>query len=57
MRINNKKTARQGWDDIYKKMHEEGDDILLISDAIDMDSKDWEWKYQFYQENTKRSDD
>ncbi|MCK5759111.1 MAG: AbrB/MazE/SpoVT family DNA-binding domain-containing protein [Clostridiales bacterium] len=37
------KTARQGWNAIYKSMHEERDDDLLFNDAIDIDSEDWEW--------------
>ncbi len=43
MKTKSGKTVRQGWDAMFKKMHEVGDDILLISDAIDLDFEDWEW--------------
>jgi antitoxin MazE len=36
---------RQGWDEAFKKMHERGDDELLIDDVLDNDFfEEWEWK-------------
>lgn len=37
------KSSREGWNEIYKSMNTEGDDSLLISDSIDLDSEDWQW--------------
>lgn len=37
------KAPRQNWDALYKTMHEEGDDVLFVSDSIELDSEDWEW--------------
>ena len=31
------KKARQGWDELYITMHEEGDDTLVLNDSIDLD--------------------
>ena len=38
-------TAREGWDSAFQKMHENRDDVLIISDAIpnEFDEEDWEW--------------
>lgn len=38
-------TAREGWDLAFQKMHENRDDVLIISDAIsnEFDEDDWEW--------------
>ncbi len=38
-------TAREGWDLTFQKMHENRDDVLIISDAItnEFDEEDWEW--------------
>ncbi len=38
-------TAREGWDIAFKKMHENRDDELIISDVItnEFDGEDWEW--------------
>jgi antitoxin MazE len=38
-----KTTARKGWDKAFKKMHESGDDRLLIGDVFDDETFD-EWK-------------
>ncbi len=38
-----KRVPRKGWDEVFKKMRSEGEDRLLISDRLDLDSKDWEW--------------
>ena len=36
---------RQGWDEAFRKMHELGDDRLLIDDVLDDDLfEEWEWK-------------
>ena len=36
---------RQGWDEAFKRMHELGDDELIIDDVLDDDFLDeWEWK-------------
>lgn len=39
----NRKNPRRGWAKLFKQMHENGDDKILIPDAINIDSKDWEW--------------
>ncbi len=39
-----KKAPREGWAEACKKMHEMGDNKLLIDDMIDLDTFDWEWK-------------
>lgn len=39
----NRKAPRQGWAKDFKRMHQRGDDRLLINDGIDLDMKDWEW--------------
>jgi len=38
-----KREARQGWDEAFKAMHHNGDDRLLIDDAMDLKVKDWQW--------------
>jgi antitoxin MazE len=38
-----KRTARQGWDQAFKKMTERGEDRPLIDDQVDLDSNNWEW--------------
>jgi antitoxin MazE len=39
------KSPRAGWDDEFAKMHERGDDELLIDVMLDDDIiEDWEWK-------------
>jgi antitoxin MazE len=38
-----KTPARKGWDKAFKKMHESGDDRLLIGDVFDDETFD-EWK-------------
>ena len=35
------KKVREGWDEAFKKMHENHDDRLLIDDSTDL--TDWEW--------------
>lgn len=39
------KSAREGWDAAFKKMHQAGDDTLLINDAIlnSWDDEEWQW--------------
>ena len=34
---------RQGWSEQMKKMHEQGDDELLIPDEVELDVEGWEW--------------
>ena len=34
---------REGWAEQMKKMHERGDDQLLIPDNVDLDFEGWEW--------------
>ncbi|MDR3336026.1 MAG: AbrB/MazE/SpoVT family DNA-binding domain-containing protein [Treponema sp.] len=36
------KKPRQGWEDAFKKMHKNSDDILLLPDSIENDFN-WEW--------------
>ncbi len=38
-----KHRARAGWDEAFKKMHANGEDVLLMPEYIDMDGKDWQW--------------
>ena len=36
---------REGWDEAFKRMREEGDDELLFDDVLDDDLfEEWEWK-------------
>jgi antitoxin MazE len=39
-----KNTPRADWAQNFKKMTESGDDKLLISDSLDLDTMDPEWK-------------
>lgn len=39
-----KNKPRAGWNESFKLMHENKDDILLIGEALDMEFKDWIWK-------------
>ena len=39
-----KNNPRASWAQNFKKMSESGDDKLLISDALDLDTMDLEWK-------------
>jgi hypothetical protein len=39
-----KKAPREEWAEACRKMHEKGDDKLLIDDMIDLDICDWEWQ-------------
>ena len=36
-------TPRAHWDTAFAEMAHAGDDELLIDDAVDLDSGDWEW--------------
>jgi antitoxin MazE len=38
-------TARDGWENAFKKMHENQDDVLLMNDEIknEFDEEEWEW--------------
>ena len=38
-----KHRPREGWDAAFRRMHEHGDDRLLISDRLDLDVGSWEW--------------
>lgn len=38
-----KKKPREGWTEALRKMHEVGDDRLLLPENIDSDMVDWEW--------------
>jgi antitoxin MazE len=39
------KPPRQGWEQAFKRMHEQGDDQLLDHDVLDDDIfEDWEWE-------------
>lgn len=35
---------RKGWEEAFRRMHEEGDDRLLIDDDLDIDMDEWEWQ-------------
>ena len=43
--IKSLRTAREGWDSAFQKMHESKDDVLVMSDIIpnDFDQDEWEW--------------
>ena len=34
---------REKWDEKYKMMHENGDDILFVAENVDEDFEGWEW--------------
>ncbi len=34
---------RKGWERAFKQMHDAKDDVLVVSDAIDLNVEDWEW--------------
>lgn len=38
-----KSQPRKGWEQAFKKMHDDRDDHLLINDSIDLDMEGWEW--------------
>jgi antitoxin MazE len=35
---------REGWEEQMKRLHQQGDDTLLIPDTVDPDFDEWEWK-------------
>lgn len=39
------KKVREGWAEAFKKMHERGEDELIIPDSLDLDFdiENWEW--------------
>ena len=39
------KNTREGWDTAFRKMHQAGDDTLLINDTISnsWDEEEWQW--------------
>ena len=37
------KNPREGWEEQMKKMHERGEDELLIPDVVDLYFEGWEW--------------
>ena len=43
--IRSSQSSRQGWEEQFKKMTEEGDDVLLDGDVklSSWDEVDWEW--------------
>ena len=44
VRPSKKKKPREGWEESFKKMHENGDDELLIPDVFeDEDFENWTW--------------
>lgn len=34
---------REGWEKVFKAMHENGDDTLLIEDTLQDGDEEWEW--------------
>ena len=34
---------RAGWEEAFKKMHQQGEDRPLIPESLDLDLGDWEW--------------
>jgi len=43
--IKSSHTAREGWDQAFRKMHENQEDTLLIDDRLrnEFDEEEWEW--------------
>jgi antitoxin MazE len=39
--IKSVETPRKNWEDSFQKMHETGEDELLIDDCLDL--KEWDW--------------
>lgn len=37
------KNIREGWEEQFKKMNENNDDVLLIDDTIDLNNDNWVW--------------
>ncbi len=37
------KNIREGWEEQFKKMNENNDDVLVIDDTIDLNNDDWAW--------------
>ena len=37
------KKSRQGWEEAFRAMHDNGDDGLLVDDRLDLEIKDWQW--------------
>ena len=37
------KKIRKNWAEVFKKMHSNNDDKLLIQDSLDLNMEDWEW--------------
>ncbi|MBI5216304.1 MAG: AbrB/MazE/SpoVT family DNA-binding domain-containing protein [Ignavibacteriae bacterium] len=35
--------TRQGWEEAFQQMHNNGDDKLLIEDSLEVHSFAWEW--------------
>jgi len=38
-----KRHPRAGWEAAFRRMHERGEDRLLIPDSLDLDFESWEW--------------
>lgn len=38
-----RRRPRAGWEDAFRKMHQEGGDRPLIPENLDLDLGDWEW--------------
>jgi len=36
---------RSGWEEAFKKMHEQGEDILVMKDSSAEESFEWEWEW------------
>ena len=39
--IKSSNTPRKDWEEAFQKMHEKGEDELLIEDGLDLDAWDW----------------
>ena len=35
--------VREGWDRSFQLMHERKEDALVINDALDLETENWEW--------------
>ena len=41
--IHSIRSPRSGWEQRFQEMHGNGDDQLIIDEAIDLDNDEWDW--------------
>ncbi len=37
------KQPRSGWEKAFRKMHAEGEDVQIITEAVSDETEDWKW--------------